>query len=187
MKVAMIDYKFTDRYNDAITQRRIAMPKFECGSAGSFYVEARPVGKLRKIPIMKRLLPYLAGDRPNIEITIKKLPNTLDELEFKADLLIYDPKDTIHERYNPDENTGDVKTPHTWNIQSKVMLRTEGSYIYEVQIMPKEQKIKEGIRGGQIQIAQIPIIILELRVLQLLLLVIVAIIGGLITYFVYHN
>ena len=183
----MIDYKFRDRYNEAITQWRIAMPKFERRSVGHFYVEAKPVGKKRKIPFIKRLLPYLAGDRPNIEITIKKLPDVLEELEFDAELFLYDPNDVISNTWNSTENIGDIRTPYSWIIPRTVMLRTEGCYIYELQIMPKEQEREKGIIGGKIQIAQIPVIILELRVLQLLLLVIVAIIGGLITYFVSHN
>ena len=158
------------------------MPKFESRNVGNFHVETRPVGGLRKIPFIQRLIPYLAGDRPNIEITIEKLTNTLDELEFYAELYVIDPKDIASERYNPDEYIIDVQTPFKQNIQSRVMLRTEGSYIYELQIIPKEQKIKEGIRGGKIQIAQIPVITLEFRVLQLLLLIIGAIIGGTLTY-----
>ena len=178
----MIDYKFGDRYNEAITQRRIAMPKFGRGSIGTFYVEAKPVGGLRKNSLIQRLVPYLAGDQPKNEITIEKLPNTFDELEFDAELFLIDPKDISSTIYNPAEYIRDAQTPYRGKIQSKVMLRTDGSYIYELQIIPKQQEGKEKIVGGSIQIAQIPIITLEFRVLQLLLLAIGFAIGGLVTY-----
>ena len=159
------------------------MPYYKHMAIGDFDVEIKPIGRWRNKPIMKQLAPYFAGNQPEFKIIIKKRSGVRGEMEFDADLFVIYPNHVPGSSPSMVGHIRGMRTPFEWNVESRDMLRTDGSTVYELSLTPRQHEGKIEVTGGYAVIAQISVITREVTFVQILVLVVVALLGAVLGYF----
>jgi len=132
----------------------ISMPYFvDKQVVGDFEVQAKPIGRFRSSLLVRKCLPYFAGDSPRIKLIIKKAKEVDSEISFNAILHRIEPASDTATTWSILPNK---QTPFEEEIK-RGMLTNDGNYIFEISI----DGVNQQVHGGTINIALLPVRTLE--------------------------
>lgn len=133
------------KYNEAITRRGIAMPKYIPFEWRGYFISTRPMGWRRffHYPASIWEFPYFAGDYIKLNLAIEKhqaatLPANLRIYEFFPEYMAE--KNVFHEKLIYESMIGDIGSNKLKNVRiiSRDNITVTGGGYYRVEISMKE-------------------------------------------------